>query len=173
MALLSTPRMQPRASLDRLHFLDGDVTGMTDISVDLGSGIAAFETKNFGRAMQLLGPLAEQGNPEAEFRVAVMWQNGLGVAPSQGNAYRYMRHAAEQGHALAQHGLGFMYLEGECAEKDEAQAAEWFRKAVDQGLAGSMTTLAMMYQNGQGVEKDEAEAKRLFKLAGFDDAAMG
>ena len=47
------------------------------MDMELSSGIAAFTAKEFGRAMQLLSPLAEAGEPEAQFRVAIMHQNGL------------------------------------------------------------------------------------------------
>jgi hypothetical protein len=139
-----------------------------DRELTLTSGIAAFEAKHFVKAYQLLEPLAAAGHPEAEFRLAIMLQNGLGMVASPQRAAGYMRAAAEQGHALAQHGLGFMYLEGECLPKDTAEAARWFRLAADQGLAGSLTTLAMLYQQGDGVPQDLDEARRLYARAGFD-----
>ncbi|ACL73255.1 conserved hypothetical protein [Thioalkalivibrio sulfidiphilus HL-EbGr7] len=139
-----------------------------DDHMDLHSGISAFEAKHFSRAMQLLSPLAEAGNAEAQYRVAIMCQNGLAGAPNPDAAARWMRVAAEQGHPMAQHGLGFMYLEGECLEKDPRQAAVWFEKAANQGLAGSQTTLAMMYQEGNGVERDPEAARRWYQKAGFD-----
>ena len=146
-----------------------DNTASDNAEIDLASGIAAFEAKHFPRAMQLLSPAAEQGNPQAQHMLAIMYQNGLGVVQSDMAAYKWMRDSAEQDYALAQHGIGFMYLEGECIVKNGAKAAEWFTKAADQGLQGSMTTLAMMYQQGKGVEQNQEEAQRLFKLAGFDE----
>lgn len=143
-----------------------------DDHMDLQSGISAFEAKHFSRAMQLLTPLAESGNAEAQYRVAIMCQNGLGGTPNPEAAARWMRAAAEQGHAMAQHGLGFMYLEGECVEKDPRQAAHWFELAANQGLAGSQTTLAMMYEQGNGVERDPEAARRWYAKAGFDAAEM-
>ena len=95
------------------------------MDMDLSSGIAAFTAKEFGRAMQLLSPLAEQGEPEAQFRVAIMHQNGLGVVANPERALVHMRAAASAGHALAQHGLGFMYLHGEGIERDPVEAAKW------------------------------------------------
>ena len=77
-----------------------------DFELALSSGIAAFEAKQFTKAMQLLSPLAEQGVPDAQYRVAIMQQNGLGVVRNELQAVRWMRAAAERGHALAQHGLG-------------------------------------------------------------------
>ncbi len=135
---------------------------------DLASGIAAFEGKHFSTASRLLSPLADQGNDEAQFRMAIMAQNGLGMVVNEKVALENMMAAAKQGHALAMHGLGFMYLQGECTEQDPKQAAHWFQQAADAGMQGSMTTLAMMYRDGNGVEKNPEEADRLFKMAGFD-----
>ncbi|HHH12861.1 MAG TPA: sel1 repeat family protein, partial [Thiolapillus brandeum] len=131
-----------------------DDRDVEDREMALSSGIAAFEAKHFVQAAELLEPLAEAGEAEAQYRVAIMAQNGLGMVENPLVAYKYMKAAAEAGHALAQHGLAFMYLEGECAEKNPRKAVEWFEKAAEQGLQGSMTTLAMMYQEGNGVEAD-------------------
>jgi len=142
---------------------------MTDINeLDFTSGVAAFEAKNFSQAMTFLSPLAEAGDPDAQHRVAIMCQNGLGMVRNETRALKMMRAAAEQGFALAQHGLGFMYLEGDCVDQDSAKAVQWFRRAADQGLAGSMITLAKMYEDGNGVEKDPEMVKQLYKQAGFD-----
>lgn len=137
----------------------------TGLDMDLSSGIAAYEAKHFSRASGLLSPLAEQGDPEALYRVAIMAQNGLGMCANPLLAHRYMHAAAQAGHALAQHGLGFMYLAGECAPKDPTQAAVWFRKAAEQGLAGSMLTLALLYEQGQGVPQDAEEAACWYQRA--------
>lgn len=139
--------------------------------MNLASGIAAFEAKEFRRARQLLQPLAENGSPEAQYRLAVQYQAGLGVVKNQLQAYYWMREAANQDYALALHGLGIMYLYGECVEKNEQTAAAWLQRAADQGLAGSMATLAGMYEQGLGVEKDSARAKALYEAAGFGDGS--
>jgi TPR repeat protein len=141
---------------------------MSNQEIDLGSGIAAFEGKHFATAMQLLSPLAEQGEVEAQYRVAIMLQNGLLGSQNLPGAVKYMQAAADQGHAMAQHGMGFMYLEGEGVDKDPMQAKAWFEKAAAQGLQGSLTTLGMMYQEGNGVEQDEEKAKEYYRQAGFE-----
>jgi len=138
-------------------------------NMDLASGIAAFEAKHFARAAGLLSPLADGGDPEAQYRMAIMAQNGLGMTENQLLAFKYMRSAAESGLGFAQHGLGFMYMEGECTAQNSAKAVEWFRKAAEQGLVGSQTTLAMLYEEGRGVEKDPEEARKWYRMAGFDE----
>jgi TPR repeat protein len=142
---------------------------MDNADMELASGIAAFEAKEFRRSLQLLQPLAENGNPEAQYRLAVQYQAGLGVVPNELQAYRWMREAAGQYHALALHGLGIMYLYGECVEKNEREAAKWLQRAADQGLAGSIAALASMYEQGLGVEADAEKAKELYEAAGFFD----
>jgi TPR repeat protein len=133
----------------------------------LTSGISAFESKQFVRAYELLFPLAEKGNTDALYRLAIISQNGLGMVANKEKALAWMQSAAEQGFDLAQHGLGFMYMEGECVEQDYAQAIHWFKLASEQGLAGAQATLGNMYQEGLGVEPDLDEAKRWFAKAGF------
>ena len=141
-----------------------------DATMALESGIAAFEAKQFTRALHLLTPLAQQGNPDAQYRVAIMYQNDLGVVRNELQAFKWMQAAAEQGHALAQHGLGYMYMEGDCIGQNGMEAIKWFTRAAEQGLAGSQTTLAMMYEEGYaGVPKDPEQARKWYRLAGFTD----
>ncbi len=140
--------------------------------MELSSGIAAFEAKNFAQALALLGPIAEKGNVDAQYRLAVMYQNGLGVVRNELLAMKWMVAAANQDFPLAQHGLGFMYMEGDCVAKNGEKAVLWFTKAAEQGMAGSQTTLAMMYETGNGVEKDPEEARKWYLLAGFSEDEM-
>lgn len=155
------------------RFLNHNYNKMTDYSDDdamsMASGVAAFESREFSKSMRLLNPFAEQGDAEAQYRVAIMQQNGLGIVKDEARGRKMMQGAAEQGHALAQHGLGFMYLEGECIEQDGEKAIEWFSKAAEQGMIGSATTMAMMYEQGNIVPQDLERAKHWYGLAGFDD----
>lgn len=139
-----------------------------NVDMELSSGLAAFTAKEFRRAMQLLSPLAHAGDNEARFRVAVMYQNGLGMVPDLPAAVTMMSAAAQEGHALAQHALGIMYLEGEGVERDGARAAHWFEQAAEQGLQGSMVALAGLLRSGDGVVADAERARALYRSAGFD-----
>ena len=94
---------------------------MSKLNMDLASGIAAFEAKEFSSAWALLKPFAEQGDAVAQHRLAIMLQNGLGRVKNAMLAQKWMRAAADQGFALAQHGLGFMYLYGECVRSESTR----------------------------------------------------
>jgi TPR repeat protein len=148
-------------------------TSLTDQEeMNLSSGIAAFEAKNFAQSLALLAPLAENGHGDAQYRLAIMYQNGLGMVRNELLAMKWMTASANQGFPWAQHGLGFMYMEGDCVAKNGDKAVSWFTKAAEQGMAGSQTTLAMMYETGNGVEQDSEEARKWYKLAGFGEDEM-
>jgi len=148
---------------------DVQVTALTDDQgMQLSSGIAAFEAKEFRRAWQMLEPLSDEGNADAQYRCAIMIQNGLGVIARPKSAAVLMRKAAQQDLGLAQHGLGVMYLFGEGVEAKPEEAIHWLERAGQSGLAGAWTTLGMMYMEGQGVEKDVVLAGRYYEKAGFD-----
>ncbi len=76
---------------------------LTEFDMELRSGIAAFESRHFSVAAGLLSPPAEAGNPQAQHRMAIMAQNGLGMHENQPLAFKYMRAAAEAGLGSAQY----------------------------------------------------------------------
>lgn len=139
-----------------------------DENMNLASGIAAFEAKEFRRAWQLLQPLSDQGVADAQYRCAMMMQNGLGIIARPKAAADLMLLAADQGYALAQHALGIMHLFGEGAEQDSAAAVRWLELAGAGGLMGAWSTLGMIYSEGQGVEQDLAKGRDYYLRAGFD-----
>ena len=57
--------------------------------------------------------LAEQGDVEAQFYVAIMYDNGEGVPKNDKTAVKWYTKAAEQGYAKAQSNLGLLYDNGE------------------------------------------------------------
>ena len=63
-------------------------------AMELESGIAAFETKNFAHAIKLLSPIADEGNVDALYRMAIMLQNGLGCMEDTDKAYEFMLKSA-------------------------------------------------------------------------------
>lgn len=128
-------------------------------NADLTSGIAAFDSKNFALAYQLLAPLATEGDKEALFRIAIMQNNGLGMVANQQLALDNFKRAARLGHSFAHHMLGIAYLEGEGVEKNINTAISWLEKAAEFELEGSMLVLSMLYADGNQIAKDNKKAK--------------
>ncbi len=130
-----------------------------DYNADLSSGVAAFDSKNFAMAYQLLAPLAAEGDIEALFRLGMMQMNGLGMVKNQALGLENFQLSAKGGHGFAHHMIAVAFMEGEGTHKDISKAIEWFEKTAQFGLAGAMYVLAMLYEEGKQVEKDMKKAQ--------------
>jgi hypothetical protein len=119
---------------------------------------AAFAQADYKTAVELLKPLAEHGDGEAQQGVGLAYDLGYGVPQSFSTAATWYRQAAEGGNAAGQFRLAFLYDFGLGVPKNQAQAAEWYRKAAEQGLTAAQTRLAQLYIDGLGVGRDYRQA---------------
>jgi len=126
---------------------------------DLKDGVAAYGRLDFRTAFKLLKPLADQGNPEAQFYIADMYQFGQGVKSDLPEAVALYRKSAEQGFVEAEVKLGAMYKSGAGVKQDDAEADKWFHKAWKPTQA-----TAPAEQQSRSSGKDGAQHK-----AGADD----
>lgn len=134
---------------------------------------AAYDGRDYATALRIWGALAEQGNPEAQAYLGIMYADGRGVTKDEAAAVQLFRKAAEQGHARGQNGLGVMYRDGRGVTKDDREAVQWFRTAANQGYAAAQTNLGLMYANGRGVTKDDAAAVQWYRSAADQGYAWG
>jgi len=79
---------------------------------DLESARQAYESGDYKTVTELLIPLAEAGDAEAQTDLGFMYANGLGVPQDYTEALKWYRKAVAQGYALGQNNLGVMYAEG-------------------------------------------------------------
>jgi TPR repeat protein len=134
--------------------------GGSDLAGPLEDGRAAYDAQDFAKALALWRPLAEKGDPDAQFDLAVLYDRGEGVARNTAQALGWYRRAANGGNAKAQYNLGLIYDFGGPAAPDPRLAVYWYRKAADQGDAASQYNLAFLIDNGLGVRADPADAAR-------------
>lgn len=127
-------------------------------AAELREGIAAYEQGDYPRAAGLLGPLAEGGDPRAQYLLGRMRFYGQGLDQDASVAAAWYRRSAEQGHAQAQLALGLALDGGWGVSREPDQAVEWYRRAAVQGVAGAMWSLAFHYRRGLGVTQDLVEA---------------
>src|SRR4030065_114035 len=125
----------------------------------------AYYIGDYETAYRLIKPLAEQGLPEAQLNLGLLYDNGQGVPQDHAEAAKWYRKAAEQGNAAAQFNLGLMYENGQGLRQDYAEAVEWYRKAAGQGYAAAQHNLGLMYYTGQGLPKNYVLAHMWFSLA--------
>lgn len=131
-------------------------------------------------------PTAEQGDAEAQFQLASLYQSyapGTDRKERKTKALRWFRKAAEQGHVEAQYWTGLYYRHGlETVAKDQSEGDAWFRKAAEKGHTGAMMKLGRyheaaelgdayaQYQLGnQSKDEDPTEAMEWY-LKAFNNA---
>jgi eukaryotic-like serine/threonine-protein kinase len=156
----AAPSTDDEAKRSRIARADTD--GAVGSEKDAGS---AYEAKNYDRARELAQPCAKGGNPECQFIMGRLFENGWGGPKDPGTAAEWYRKAAEQGLAKARANLGTMYYEGNGLPKDPTAAALWFSRAASQGHARAQFSLARLYESGEGVSRDLAEARRWYTEA--------
>jgi TPR repeat protein len=108
---------------------------------------------------------ADQGDANAQLRLATFYSNGIGVARDQRKAVKWLREASEQGLARAQCLLGLDYANGEGVKMDKIEGARWMRRAADQGLAEAQFDLGMCYAKGEGVDRSPVVAVEWYRKA--------
>lgn len=108
---------------------------------------------DYGAALELLTPLADQGNAQAQLDLGWFYENGRGVAQDDAQAVVWIRKAADQGLADAQYVLGKRYEHGRGVPLDDAQAIALYRKAAIQGNATAQISLDEMSALGMGLPR--------------------
>lgn len=107
---------------------------------------------------------AEQGDPEAQLQLGLLYEQGNGVARDQEEALNWFTLAAEQGNAAAQANLGDLFEFGDGIRSNKA-AAHYYRLAARQGYRDAQLDLGRLYELGKGVPQDPVEAYRWYDLA--------
>lgn len=87
---------------------------------------------------------ARLGDASAQYDVALMYANGLGVEKSVEQALVWTESAAKKGHAAAQYLLGTAYQGGMGTRKDTVQALAWLLKATESGSDKAPLKLAKL-----------------------------
>ena len=110
-------------------------------------------------ALDALRELAGRGEPEARWRLGILYLAGKGVPQDSAAASTWFRMAAEQGHADAQLGLAGMYRDGQGVPADPEQAYFWFRLAETQGESGAKEAREQLAQHMNAGQIAEAERR--------------
>ncbi len=131
----------------------------------LEDGYAAYRAMDFGKAAEIWQPLAEAGDPTAQYLLGNLFADGKGVARDDAAAFKWFRRAADQGNAAAQYNVAASYAAGVGVPKSDVEAAGWFRRAAEQGMPVAQLNLGLLHASGTGVAKDNVEALKWFEIA--------
>lgn len=155
-------------------------------SADFVLGLQAFDLGNYEKAFSEWLPLALDGNPDAQFNIGFMYQNGLGVDANPLEAATWYLRAGRAGIADAQYNLGLLYSTGQIggrsedplrrqpdalldvpgeADRNLGEAARWFLQAAVRGHVEARLNIGMMLSVGAGIEPDLIAAYQWTGLA--------
>jgi TPR repeat protein len=89
-------------------------------------GVEAYAQSDYAKALAEFKPLAEQGDPRAEYFMGFLYRYGYGVKMDHAEAGKWFRLAADHGDPRALYYLGKMYESGEGVQRDPIAAHSWF-----------------------------------------------
>ncbi|HEY1287260.1 MAG TPA: protein kinase [Burkholderiales bacterium] len=97
----------------------------------------AIAQANYGEAIAVLKPLADDNNPKAQVRLGKLYLEGQGVPRNETEASRLFHKAAERGENEARLRLGDMYANGRGVPQSNFQAYVWYGAAARNGNAAA------------------------------------
>jgi hypothetical protein len=116
----------------------------------VNAGIDAWQKAQYADAVAIWRPLAEKGNPDAEFNLGQAYRLGRGVPTDLSTAKSWLEKAANQGHIDAETTLGLLLFQN----GEQAAAIKWLRQAAEQGEPRAMLIYGTALFNGDSVTQD-------------------
>lgn len=117
------------------------------------------------RVRELMRVAAERGEPEAQWRYAIMQIDGDGGPVNLAQAYVWTRRSAEAGYFNGQISTAVMLAIGQGVAENDAEARFWYQLAAEQGSKHALASLGGMLLRGEGGEADEARGWAYLMLA--------
>lgn len=94
--------------------------------------------------------VAERGDYDAAFYVALSYANGDGIEKNYVNAVKWYKIAVEHGSSSAMNNLAVCYENGNGVEKNEEKAFSLYLKAAEMGGLMAANNVSVCYQKGTG-----------------------
>ncbi|MEM7224014.1 MAG: SPOR domain-containing protein [Pseudomonadota bacterium] len=136
------------------------------LAQDFEAGLAAFRSGKMQAAHDIWLPLAEAGDPSAQFSLGKLYEKGDGPIPEDpAKAVAWYKLAAASGLPQAQNDLAMMYAQGRGGPVDLDQAVALWRQAAAQGYPWAQFNLGIALFRGQGAPPDQTAAVEWFRRA--------
>ena len=130
------------------------------LAADFQTGLRAYKARDYETALEEWLPLAENGDLNAMYNIALIYDEGLGVPVDKKKADKWYFEPASRGDIAAQYNLATIYDYGQGVKEDDEEAVRWYRAAADQADEQAQFNLGFMYGIGEGVEIDFVESLR-------------
>lgn len=106
----------------------------------------AYDRRDYQAALRLARPLANAGNPRAQYVMGLLHHFGRAVAQDHAEAARWYRLSAAQGNHFAQNNLGALYEQGLGVERNLSEARRLYYQANAAGFPHTEQNLARIQQ---------------------------
>jgi TPR repeat protein len=136
-----------------------------DTPPDFFAAYAAYERGDYKTAHQIWLVLANRGDVDAQFNLAALYDNGLGVARNVKQAAHWYDRAATRNVGPAELVLAHILRRGEVGVPDNDQALRRLRSAAHRGSARAQFELGVAYDWGAGVTQNYATAAIWYEKA--------
>jgi hypothetical protein len=97
---------------------------------------------------------AEHGHAEAQFNLAVLYENGEGIDKDVTKAIALYCNSAEQGDSDAQVQLESLFIEGLSTDEEKSDIFLWYQKEAEKNVKFAQKALVKAYSLGIGVCQD-------------------
>ena len=141
------------------------LSSMVSACSDYNSARSAYAAGRHAEAYKILFKLAQEGHLKAQYEVAMMLNNGIGVAKDKEEAWNWFVRAAKEGNVDAQVELGAHYEAGADGQPNGIMAAQWWIKAARGGSGVAAFNLGTMYRAGRVTARDLVRAYAWFMVA--------
>ncbi len=163
--------------IQRAVDLYGELSAEGGAHADFMLGIIYSENEealDFDKGMAYMRKAAEDGHPEAQYKLAWRYCSGDGVAEDKAEGMRYMEAAAGQGQGDALYLLASCHLQDNEIEagnwehnpgygQDTEKGLDYLRRGAEADNFAALASLARCYHKGKYVEQDNNKAFELLK----------
>jgi cell division septation protein DedD len=130
-------------------------------AADVKTGVDAWQQGDYAKAVTEWRPLAEGGDPDAQFNLGQAYKLGRGVPANLDTALGWYRKAAAQGHLRAEDNLGLLMFQ----QGDRAAAMPMLQRAAGRGEPRAQYIVGTALFNGDLLPKDWVRAYALMTRA--------
>lgn len=110
-----------------------EVPAKVKMETPFEEGNAAYSQGDYGRALKILTPWAQQGNASAQTMLGTIYMEGKGTEPDYEEARKWFKKAAQQNNVSAQYNMAIMSYNGDGGEQNDVEAYTWFALAAKNG----------------------------------------
>ncbi|MDO7833550.1 SPOR domain-containing protein [Sphingobium sp. HBC34] len=128
---------------------------------DVKTGVDAWQQGDYAKAIAEWRPLAQGGDPDAQFNLGQAYKLGRGVPSDLNVALDWYRKAAQQGHLRAEDNLALLMFQ----QGDRAAAIPYLQRASARGEPRAQYIVGTALFNGDLIGKDWVRAYALMTRA--------